>query len=301
MTTLDSPALDRDHHTRTNPVWQVQAEVMKIRTTKLWRLFLIGVVLTTAWALLRNGASHHYELYPPLNQFPMDERAEAVARAAQARTNAGHAAITADMMTSGQSFGVLLAMLLGVLIATNEYAHQTATATFLTNPHRSGVITGKFLAAVAVGGLFWAASTALDLIVTPIYLTSQHVNVAMTDWIPLRSTLLNLLAYSMWAVLGVGLGSLFRSQVTAVVTAMAIYLGGAATALAVLNLIYLAYPHAWILGAPVIAPAIASLVMITPGRAFEHAPPQWVGLLIMIGSTLLFGAIGVLRTGRSDI
>jgi hypothetical protein len=123
----------------------------------------------------------------------------------------------------------------------------------------------------------------------------------MTDWIPLRSTLLSLLAYSMWAVLGVGLGSLFRSQVTAVVTAMAIYLGGAATALAVLNLIYLAYPHAWILGAPVIAPAIASLVMITPGRAFEHAPPQWVGLLIMIGSALLFGAIGVLRTGRSDI
>jgi hypothetical protein len=33
MTTVDSPALARDHHTRTNPLWQVQAEVMKIHTT----------------------------------------------------------------------------------------------------------------------------------------------------------------------------------------------------------------------------------------------------------------------------
>ena len=57
MTTVDSPALARDRHPRTNPLWQVQAEILKIRTTKLWWLFLIGVVLVTAWALLRNGAS----------------------------------------------------------------------------------------------------------------------------------------------------------------------------------------------------------------------------------------------------
>lgn len=301
MTTLDSPALARDHHTRTNPWWQVQAEIMKIRTTKLWWLFLIGVVLVTAWALLRNGASHHYELYPPLDQFPADERAQALARAAQAKTYAGHAAIAADMMTSGQFFGVLLAMLLGVLTVTNEYAHQTATATFLTNPHRGAVVAAKFAAAVAVGALFWAVSTVLNLIVTPIYDSSQHFNVSLADWIPLRSTLLNLLAYIMWAIFGVGFGSLFRSKVAAVVAAMAVYLGGAAAVLAAFNLIYLAYHHTWVLAAPVVAPAIASLVMITPGRAFDHAPAQWVGLLVMIGYAVLLGTVGVLRTWRRDI
>lgn len=301
MTTLDSPALARDHHTRTNPVWQIRAEIMKVRTTKLWWLFLIGVVLVTAWALARNGASHHYEMYPPLDQFPVDERAQAVARAAQAKTYAGHAATAAEMMTSGQFIGVLLAMLLGVLLVTNEYAHQTATATFLTNPHRGAVITAKLAAAVAVGVLFWGVSTALNMVATPIYMSSQHFSVNLIDWIPLRSTLLNLLAYAMWAILGVGLGSLFRSQVAAVVTAMAIYLGGAAAVLGVFNLIYLAYHQSWILGAPVIAPAIASLVMITPGRAFEHAPPQWAGLLIMVGYAVLSGAVGVLHTRRRDI
>ncbi len=301
MTILESPALARDHHPRTNPVWQVRAEIMKIRTTKLWWLFLIGVMLVTAWALLRNGASHHYEMYPPLDQFPAGERAQAAAQAVQAKTYAGHAAIVADMMTSGQFFGVLLAMLLGVLTVTNEYAHQTATATFLISPRRGSVVVAKFAAAIVFGALFWAVSALLNLIATPIYESSQHFNVSLADWIPLRSTLLNLLAYIMWAIFGVGLGSLFRSQIAAVVTAMAVYLGGAAAVLAAFNLIYLAYHHTWVLAAPVAAPAIASLVMITPGQAFDHAPAQWVGLLVMIGYAVLLGAVGVLRTRRRDI
>jgi ABC-type transport system involved in multi-copper enzyme maturation permease subunit len=300
MITVDSPALARDHHPRTNPGWQVRAELLKIRTTKLWWLFLIAVVLVAAWALLRNGAGHHYDLYPRLDGLSAADRAQAVARAAQAHSYAGRAAIAADMLTSGQFFGVLLAMLLGVLIVTNEYAHQTAIATFLTNPRRGAVVAAKFVAAVAVAVLFWAVSTALDLVVTPIYLSNQQVSVSVVDWIPLRSVLLNLLAYAMWAVLGVGLGSLFRSQVGAVVTGMAVYLGGAAAVVVVFNLIYLAYHHTWVLGAPVIAPAVASLVMITPGRAFEHAPPQWAGLLVMIAYALLCGTAGMLRIRRSE-
>ena len=301
MTIVDSPALARDHHTRTSPVWQVQAEIMKIRTTKLWRLLLVGIFVVTVWSLLRNGASHHYELNPPLDQFPVNERASAVAAAAQAHTAAGQAAIAADMMTSGQFFGVLVTMLLGVQVVTNEYAHQTATATFLTNPHRGAVIAAKFAAAIAFGGLFWAVSTSVNLVATPIYLHSEHINVALTDWVPMRSALLNLLAYAMWSVFGVGLGSLFRGQVAAVVTGSAIYLGGAGAVLVIFNLIHLAYQQSWVLAAPVIAPAIASLVMITPGRAFDHAPPQWVGLVVMAGYATLLGTIGTLGTRRRDI
>ena len=301
MTTVDSPALARDRHTRTNPLWQVQAEIMKISTTKLWWLFLIGLVLVTGWALLRNGAAHHYELYPPLDRLPADERASAAAQAAVARTDAGRAAIAADMITSGQFFGVLLAMLLGVLTVTNEYAHQTATATFLANPHRGAVIAAKFVAAAAAGALFWVVSTALDLVVTPFYLRSQHVTVALADWVPVRSVLLNLLAYVIWSVLGVGLGTLFRGQVVAVLVGLALYLGGAAAVAAAVNLIYLAYHHTWVLGAAVIAPAVASLVMITPRRAFDHAPPQWAGLLVMMGYVVFLGAVGVLRIRRRDV
>jgi hypothetical protein len=301
MTTVDSPALARDRDTRTRPGWQVQAELMKVRTTRWWGLFLIGVVLESAWSLVRDGAANHYLLYPPLDQYPVDERAQAAAQAAQAATEAGHAAIAADMLTAGQTIGVLLAMLLGVLIVTTEFAQQTAVATFLTNPHRGAVVMAKLAAAVTFAVGFWLVSTVIDFFVTPFYLSSQHIHMSLATWVPVRSVLLNLLAYAMWAVFGVGLGTLFRSQVGGVVVGLAIYLVGAAAVFGVFNLIYLAYDHAWVLGAPVIAPAVASLVMITPGQAFDHAPPQWAGLIVMIGYAVLFGTIGVLQMRRRDV
>jgi ABC-type transport system involved in multi-copper enzyme maturation permease subunit len=301
MTTVDSPAIARDTHTRVNPVWQVQAELMKIRTTRLWWFFFVGILLVSAVALLRNGAAHHYELFPPLDQYPENERAQAAAQAVQSATDAGHAAIAADMLTSGQFLGVLLAMLLGVLSTTGEYAHKTAASTFLTNPRRGAVIVAKLAAAVMVAALLWVISTVLDFFVTPFYLSSQHIHMSLATWVPVRSVLLNLLAYAMWAIFGVGLGALFQSQVGAVVAGVGVYLGGAGAVLLIFNLIYQAYHHTWVLGAPVIAPAVASLVMITPGRAFDHAPPQWAGLLVMVGYVLTFGIAGLLRTRRREI
>jgi ABC-type transport system involved in multi-copper enzyme maturation permease subunit len=300
MTTTDTTALARDHATHSNPIWLVKAEYMKVRTTNTWWLFGIGVIAFTLLALLRNGAQHHFILHPPAGVTGA-ERAQLLAQAAEAKTYAGHAAIAADMMTSGQFFGVLFAMLIGILVVTNEYFHQTATATFMTTPHRSAVIMAKLAAAVGFGVLFWLVSTVLDLLVTPFYLRAESINISLTDWIVARSVLLNLLAFAMWAVFGLGLGTLVRSQIGAVITGMAAYLVGAVAVELIFNLIYLAYHHTWVLGAAVIAPAIASLVMTTPGRAFDHAPPQWVGLLVMLGYSLTFGLIGLLLTRKRDI
>jgi ABC-type transport system involved in multi-copper enzyme maturation permease subunit len=301
MTFTDSPALAGDLHARTNPIWLFKAEIMKIRTTRTWWLSLIGIVVITGWALLRNGVNNHYLLNPPLSGLNAHDRAQALTQAAQAHTYAGHAAIAADMMTSGQLLGVLFAMLLGTLIVTNETYHQTATATYLANPRRGRVIAAKFAAATAVAALFWLVSTTINLVTTSIYLQSLHINISLLDWIPVRSTLLNLLAYTMWAVFGLGLGTLVHHQVAAVITGMAAYLAGTAVVLIIANLIYLGYHHAWILSTPVIAPAVASLIMTTPGRAFDHAPAQWAGLLVMAGYTLTFAAIGTTLTRRRDI
>ena len=136
---------------------------------------------------------------------------------------------------------------------------------------------------------------------TPIYLHSQQAALALTDWLVVRSILLNLLAFILWPILGLGLATLIRSQFGAVLAAMGSYLLGAAAILIVSNLAYLTYHHSWVLGAPVVAPAVASLIMTTPRRAFDHAPPQWAGLLVMIGYVLILGAIGIQRTPRQDI
>jgi uncharacterized membrane protein len=123
----------------------------------------------------------------------------------------------------------------------------------------------------------------------------------MTGWIVVRSVLLNLLAFVIWAIFGLGLGTLIRSQVTAVVAGVAVYLGGFAAVELIFHGIYYFYRHGWVLGGPVIAPAVASNVMITPGRAFPHAPPQWAGLVIMVGYALILTAAGVALTRHRDV
>ena len=90
----------------------VRAEIMKIRTTNTWWLFLIGIFVVTALALTVNGFGHHFDLYPPPGERG-DGGQDLAAQAAYYRTHAGLAKIAADMMTSGQFFGSLFAMLIG--------------------------------------------------------------------------------------------------------------------------------------------------------------------------------------------
>ena len=205
------------------------------------------------------------------------------------------------MMTSGQFLGVLFAMLLGILILTNEFAHQTATATFMTVPCRAAVIMAKLAAAACCGALFWLVSTTINGVTTPIYLYSQHLSTPLTGPIVIRSVLLNLLTFVIWAIFGLGLGALIRSQVASLVTGIAIYLGGFAAVELVFHVIYNLSHQGWVLGAAVIAPAVASNVMITPGRAFPHAPPQWAGLIVMVGYALVLTRAGIALTRRRDV
>jgi len=301
VTLLGSPALGQAPPIGAGLVRQARAEIMKIRTTNTWWLFLTGVVVFTALALWTNGVSQHFVLYPQLSTMNGAEKAQAIAQAAQARTPADVAMIATLMMTGGQFFGVLFAMLIGVLAVTNESAHQTATATFLACPRRTRVILAKLAAVVLFAALFWLVSTVIAAVVTPLFLHAQHVSISLTSWVVVRSVLLNLLAFVMWAIFGVGLGTLIPSQIVAVITGLASYLVGYAAVEIIFHLIYYVYRHSWILGAPVIAPAVATRVMITPGRAFAHAPPQWAGLAVMAGYAVAFGAIGIALTRRRDV
>jgi len=295
--TVESPTLSSPSHAGPAPVRLIRAEIMKIRTTNTWWLFLIGMVLVTGLALLVNGIGHHYELNPP----PGDSGEQLRAQLPENSSPAGLARMAADMLTSGQFFGLLFAMIMGALVVTNEFFHQTATTTFMTSPHRSSVLLAKAVAAAAFGALFWLMATVIDLIVTPIYLNSQHVTVSLTQWTVVRSVLLNLLGFAVWAVFGLGLGTLIRSQIGSVVTGIVLYLLGSISVAIIFNLIHNAYPHDWVLSAQVIAPAIASALMINPGQIFAHQPPHWVGGVVLFGYALVTGAIGLIITRRRDI
>ena len=294
---LDSAALDQAGDTGTTLVRLIRAEFMKIRTTDAGWLFVAGFIVFTALALTANGFSTHFQLYPQQGQ---GDRAHALAAAAQARTPAGVAAIAASMMTSGQRVGVIFALLLGVLIVTSEFANQTAAVTFVTVPRRVTVIRAKVAAAACCGALFWLVGTVLAAVATPLFLYSQHVSTSLAGWTMARSVLLNLLAFVAWGVFGLGLGAVLRSQMASVVAALVVYAGSFGT-MVVFNALYNLFHQGWMLGAPVIGPAVASEVMITSGPAFPYAPPGWVGGVILIGYTVALVAGGVVLTRRRDV
>jgi ABC-2 type transport system permease protein len=293
---LDSTALDQAGDTGTTLARLVRAEFMKIRTTGTGWLFLAGFIVFTALALTINAIGTHNQLYPQQGL----NGPQALAEAVRSHTPAGVAAIAASMMTSGQLFGVLFALLLGVLVVTSEFANQTAAVTFVTVPRRATVMMAKVAAAGCCGGLFWLVGTVLAAVVTPVFLYTQHISTSLAGWTMARSVLVNLLAFVVWGVFGLGLGAVLRSQMAAVIGAIVVYAGSFGAEL-VFSALYNFFHQGWMLGAPVIAPAVASEVMIRSRSAFPYAPPAWVGGVILIGYTVALVAGGIALTKRRDV
>jgi ABC-2 type transport system permease protein len=271
----------------------VRAELLKIRTTSTWWIF--GVILLPLWALavLYNWATTNNLNSAGRTEGLSPEQAEQV-RAAGEAVN-----IATTLYTSGQFLGVLLVMLLGAILVTNEFFHQTATTTFLVTPVRERVVLAKLAASVLLGLLFWLVTTIGNLIAVPFILRSMDLGAQLGEPAIWRAIGLNALAFALWAVLGVGFGVLIRSQLGATLTLSIAYVIGnfGATLAFVLLTEYVAR---WISKLQVIVPTTASQLMIA-GTELPGNPPRWVGAAVLIGYAVVAGAIGTLIMRRRDV
>ncbi len=287
-----------------------RSELLKIRTTNTWWLFGIGSFVMTALALAVNFLQAHYYLLPfdkyvqstsgrSPDQLSPDRLAELKAQWLQQHDVIAQAA---NIYTSGQFFGVLFVLLLGILLITNEYYHQTATTTFLTTPHRSRVVAAKLITGMFAAAGFWLFTLVINVIAGSIFLKTQGFGSQLGVWEVTRAILLNLAAYAIWAVFGVGFGALIRSQIGATITATVLYLLGTTVAQIVFQLIHsFLIKKDWVLTAQVIVPAIASSIMISPAKTFEQSPPQWVGAVVLIGYGIIAGLIGTMILRKRDV
>src|SRR5919108_2645669 len=119
----------------------LRSELLKLRTARLpWGLLAIGVLLAGVHAVL------------------FDSNAGGT----------GHTAIESRAPQTGQSQAItipievlLFATVLGVIVASGEFRHGTATNTYLAIPNRVRVLGAKAVAAAAIGAVFGLASAAL--------------------------------------------------------------------------------------------------------------------------------------------
>jgi ABC-type transport system involved in multi-copper enzyme maturation permease subunit len=290
----------------------IRSELLKIRTTNGWWLFAIAVLAATVLAFLSHVLSAHAQLNPPdlidavgdtglTPEERQQVRDDLAAQAEQTRSATGLAGLATGIYTSGQFFGLLLVMLLGVVAVTAEFFHQTATTTFLATPRRTRVILAKSGAVVLVALAFWAVGTVLSVVGGVVFFAYEGVGNSLDRSDVLTTMLLNGLAYALWAVLGLGIGALLRTHIAAVVTGTVLYMASIPTAFVVFGTLHSIIKQDWVLTAAVSVPAVASLVMTSSGRLWEQSPDRWVGAVVLLGYGVVATAVGAVITRRRDI
>jgi ABC-type transport system involved in multi-copper enzyme maturation permease subunit len=268
----------------------MRSEVRKMTTTKTWWVFVVGSVAGTVVSLLFQMLQSAQNLNSIDPTWTAAKHSQAVAFAAS------------DLFTSGQYLGALFAMVLAILLMTNEYQHQTLTLTFLATPRRSTVIYAKFAVGACAAGVFWLVSTAIDVIGGLWFFHSEGVPNHLGDPIVVRTIFASLLVFAMWALFGLGLGALLRNQVWATLTGSLLYTVGFALTWLVFTMVSEYVTHGErLVGLMVIVPTIAAQVGVSSSKIYPESPPQWVGLAIMVGYGVLMAIVGVAIIRKRDI
>jgi ABC-type transport system involved in multi-copper enzyme maturation permease subunit len=271
----------------------LRAEITKIRTTSLWWIFTLIALPLWAMAVLYNWGTANVTSQVNAEADVPPDQAEVMAAVGEAIN------VATTLYTSGQFFGVLLVMLLGAMLVTNEFFHQTATTTFLVTPHRERVVLAKLGAAILFGLLVWLVTTVLNLIVVPFVLNNLEFSAQLGEPGVWRAIGLNALAFSLWAIVGVGAGVLIRSQIGATLTLSIAYVIGTMGASLVFFLLT-EYVAQWFENLQVLVPTTASALMIS-GTELPNNPPRWVGAAVLIGYAVVTGVLGTALMKRRDI
>ncbi len=164
----------------------IRAEIEKLITTRMVFGLLAGAIAISVMGVLGPGEQAMEELKQPFHEQQW-------------------VFVTALLMR-------LLLFVLGVRAITDEFRHGTITSTLLVEPRRERVIVAK-VAALAVVGLIFAAIAEGALILAAAsmgVLKETPLQLSMAD---APSIFGAIGAGALWAVVGLGIGTILRSQV----------------------------------------------------------------------------------------
>jgi ABC-2 type transport system permease protein len=249
----------------------VRSEWTKLFTTRTWIGLLVGACLMAGgFAALFTGLAGQEQNGQPGIPAVGTQQYETLAFSVAANTS-------------------VLLLILGIIGMTQEYRHRTATPTFLTEPRRGRVITAKLIAYALVAVPFALAIIAVDVLVVTIYAGARGAAPSFsTD--NLKTLTASGLVLVVFAVIGVGVGALFRNQVGAIVGSL-VYLYVVEPIVASIGAIQGAYK--WLPGGAVQA--------VTSNFQAPDLLEPWQGGLLLLGYGLLAAVLGTFLAVRRDI
>jgi ABC-type transport system involved in multi-copper enzyme maturation permease subunit len=114
-------------------------------------------------------------------------------------------------------FGLLFATVIGVIIASGEFRHGTATPTYLAAPDRTRVMVAKSVAGAGAGVVYGLAAALFATGVALAFTLGKGYAIPVATSTILRYGAGSMLGAAVFAVIGVGIGSLIRNQVAGIV------------------------------------------------------------------------------------
>ena len=177
--------------------------------------------------------------------------------------------------------GYLFALIMGILIMTNEFRHGTAVGTFLVTPKRSTVLVAKLIAA-ALAGL--------------IALTFYEPHAPVTGELIWKVFRASALSGIVLGIVGVGLGALVKNQVAAVT--------GAVIWTLIVEGLVVAFVES--IGKYLPAGAITGLVDLDFGSndfnfSIENYLSPGAAILVLLGYAAAFSLVAMRTTLRRDL
>jgi ABC-2 type transport system permease protein len=174
----------------------IRTELLKLTTMRLtYGLLGIAAALTALFSLLENSrAGTSGTGVPPIS--------------------------TADglrTVTTVTGFAMLLAAVLGSIVANGEFRHSTATQTYLATPRRARVLAAKAVAAVSVGSVFGLVAGVISTGIGLIFVAAHGDQVALSTGTLVAHLAGAVIGAALLAALGVAVGSLVRSQLATVI------------------------------------------------------------------------------------
>jgi ABC-2 type transport system permease protein len=120
-------------------------------------------------------------------------------------------------VTTVTGFAMLIAAVLGSIVANGEFRHSTATLTYLATPKRARVLAAKTVAAVTVGAVFGLVAGVIATGVGLIFVAAHGDHVALSTGTLVAHVAGAVVGAALLAALGVAVGSLVRSQLATVI------------------------------------------------------------------------------------
>lgn len=255
------------------------SEIRKILTTRLWWIALICILV------LGGG----YATVPA---------AVAVLDPAAGPSAFSDPGTVRSIYNGGNTLTRILALVVGVMAMGNEYRHRTLGSTYLATPHRWRVIAAKAGSLMIFGLLFGLVSVLAGVLVAVPFIMINNGEFLLLRGDTWRSLGLGVLSIALWTMIGMGIGTLLRSMIVA----MLVGIGFAYVLEPALTVLF--FVQDW--QVPLnLMPSGATNAMLGVNSPVLFASDQpyawWQGTLVLAGWCLLPALVGVLVTVRRDV